>query len=287
MQMDFFYRDKPWYAGQFVRKITPKLKIPKGAVLFFSTLLNKQKKKLLSVLVRNVDNTFNEIKIKLPLTKNGSIDFAFMESFMAELKAERIAELSSYLKVSGLENYELSEEEEKAIKDYPNTEFKKFDLIKVFDVNNTHNILSSDITAKSGKIPYLCASANNNSVNTYIEYDKNYLDKGHCIFVGGKTFVVSYQENDFFSNDSHNLALYLKNYDATKLKYLYLATCLRTSLNHKYSWGNSISRAKIEKDKIYLPVRNNIIDFETMDLLISAIQKLVIKDVVLYSEKKI
>ena len=28
LQMDFFYRSKPWYAGQFVRKIAPKIEIP-------------------------------------------------------------------------------------------------------------------------------------------------------------------------------------------------------------------------------------------------------------------
>ncbi len=99
LQMDFFYRKKPWYAGQFVRKITPKIKIKESAILFFSTLLNKQKPKLLSVLVRDVDNVFRSAKIQLP-THNGDIDFDFMESFIAELEAQRIAELSAYLKVS-------------------------------------------------------------------------------------------------------------------------------------------------------------------------------------------
>lgn len=55
LQMDFFYRSKPWYAGQFVRKIIPKIEIRESSILFFSTLLNKQKPRLLSILVRNVD----------------------------------------------------------------------------------------------------------------------------------------------------------------------------------------------------------------------------------------
>ena len=58
LQMDFFYRKKPWYAGQFVRKITPKIAITESSILFFSTLLNKQKPRLLSVLVRDVDKVF-------------------------------------------------------------------------------------------------------------------------------------------------------------------------------------------------------------------------------------
>lgn len=38
-------------------------------------------------------------KIHLP-TKNGKIDFEFMESFIAELEAERLAELEAYLSIT-------------------------------------------------------------------------------------------------------------------------------------------------------------------------------------------
>jgi len=58
LQMDFFYRHRPWYAGQFVRKIVPKINITKKSILYFSVVLNKLKEELLKVLVRNVDNTF-------------------------------------------------------------------------------------------------------------------------------------------------------------------------------------------------------------------------------------
>ena len=61
LSMDFFYRRKPWYAGQFVRKIIPNVSIPERTVPFFSTILNKQKPKLLSVLVRSVDETFKNM----------------------------------------------------------------------------------------------------------------------------------------------------------------------------------------------------------------------------------
>ena len=47
--------------------------------------------------------------------KDGEIDFDFMESFVAELEAQRVAELSAYLTVSGYDNYELSAEELNAL----------------------------------------------------------------------------------------------------------------------------------------------------------------------------
>lgn len=224
--------------------------------------------------------------LKLP-SKNHKIDTDFINSFIAELEAERIEELSAYLKVSGLDNYELSKEEEEALQNYKDIPFEEFDLTSVFDVKNTSNILSEQITKGSGKTPYLCASSENNGVSSYISFDKKYLETGHCVFIGGKTFVVTYQESDFYSNDSHNLALHLLDYRANKLEYLYLVTCVYKSLSHQYSWGNSISKTKIKKDKINLPTKNGKPDYETMELLISAIQKLVIKDVVLYTERKI
>ena len=225
--------------------------------------------------------------IQLP-TKNGEIDFAFMEAFIAELEAERIADLEAYLKITELNDYELTVQEKQALEEFESGKFESFNIVDIFEVKNTGNILSRDIVENSGKIPYLCASAENNAVSSSISYDEKYLDKGNCIFIGGKTFVVSYQEKDFFSNDSHNLVLYLKDQQKkTKLNQFFLATCINKSLKHKYSWGDSISNKKIQKDKFLLPTQNNQPNYELMETLISAVQKLVIKDVVVYAERKV
>lgn len=230
-----------------------------------------------------------DLYIQLP-TKNGEIDFEFMDAYISELEEERISELSAYLTVSGLDNYELSSEEKEALENLKLVQWEEKDVTGqegIFNVKNTKNILSNDITPNSGSIPYLCASADNNSVSSYIEYKEELKDKGNCIFIGGKTFVVSYQETDFFSNDSHNLALYLKEEDkADVINQLFIATCIRKGLSHKYSWGNSISNKKIQNDKVMLPIRDGIINYKVMNIIISAVKKLVIKDVVLYADNK-
>lgn len=287
LQMDFFYREKPWYAGQFVRKIVPKIKLGKSAILYLTTLLNKEKKNLLSGLVRDVDEAFTNAKLQLPI-KNGKINFSFIEKFIAELEAEHIAELEAYLVATGLKDYTLTDEEKRVLEDFENLKFEKFNVIDIFDVKNTGNILSRDIVVNSGRTPYLGAGAENNSVSSYISYDEKYLDKGDCVFIGGKTFVVTYQEKDFYSNDSHNLVLYLKSKEEkSKLNQLYLATCINKSLGYKYSWGDSISNRKIQTDKVSLPTKNQKPNYAIMETFISAIQKLVIKDVVLYADEKI
>lgn len=237
-------------------------------------------------------------KIQLPLKEKSldfsnpcdnvkNIDFDFMESFIRELEEERIRELNAYLLATGLKDYALSAEEEKALEAFNTVQWGEFELPEIFDIKNTHNILSSEIVAESGTTPYLCASAENNGVSSYISYKNELLENGNCIFIGGKTFVVSYQKDDFYSNDSHNLALYLKEQNVTKSNQLYLATCIRKGLSHKYSWGDSISGSKIKSDKFQLPTKNNKPDYATMETFIKAVEKLVIKDVVLYADSKI
>ena len=58
-------------------------------------------------------------------------------------------------------------------------------------------------------------------------------------------------------------------------------------MSHKYSWGDSISGSKIKSDKFQLPTKNNKPDYATMETFIKAVEKLVIKDVVLYADSKI
>ena len=134
LQMDFFYRRKCWYAGQFVRKIVSKIELTDSSISFFTTILNKQKSILLSVLVRDADAVFRNKTCLLP-THNGEIDFEFMEKFIAELKALRIAELKAYLFVTGLKDYTLTPEEEQAIKNFEagNVEWGKYRFEKVFN----------------------------------------------------------------------------------------------------------------------------------------------------------
>ncbi len=106
LQMDFFYRKKSWYAGQFMRKITPKTEIENKIDLriahYFTTLLNALKRPLLSVLVRDIDKTFREQKIQLPLKPTANtqtledIDFNFMHTLINALMKQTIQGVAQY-----------------------------------------------------------------------------------------------------------------------------------------------------------------------------------------------
>lgn len=160
----------------------------------------------------------------------------------------------------------------------------EYKITSIFDVRNTHSILSCDVIPDSGNVPYLCASSENNAVSSYISYDDKLIDEGNCIFIGGKTFVVSYQEKDFYSNDSHNLALYLKDSDKrTKSVQVFMTSCISSSLCNKYSWGNSISHKKIEDDVVQLPqTADGKIDFDFMESFIRELEEERIRELSAY-----
>ncbi|MDR0300678.1 MAG: restriction endonuclease subunit S [Streptococcaceae bacterium] len=235
-----------------------------------------------------------DLKVKLP-TFNNEIAFGYIEEFVETLEAERLQTLEAYLKVTGLKNTVLTDAERESLARLDTVggaesiRWREFNLPDLFSIKNTHNILSRDIVENSGAVPYLTAGQGNNAVGTYISYDESQIDEGNSIFIGGKTFVVTYQERDYFSNDSHNLALYYNEYDKrTKENQLFMATAIYKSLSHLYSWGNSISRSKIQSDIVALPVSaDGEIDFDFVSNLMSAMQKVVIKGVVDWADKRI
>lgn len=68
----------------------------------------------------NHSNSWSGDKLKnttilLPSTPSGSPDWDYMESYIRELEQERISELEQYLIVTGLNDYELTEEDKKAL----------------------------------------------------------------------------------------------------------------------------------------------------------------------------
>lgn len=222
-----------------------------------------------------------------------------MRDRIAELERDRIAELDAYLKVTGLNDYELTEEDKQILslskKSASNEDGtvnsriqkKKIKVVDLFEVKNTHSIPKEWV--RVGCTPYVTASSSNNSVSQYVDYDINQIDNGNCIVIGGKTMVISYQENDFFSNDSHNLALYLKDKEhRNKYVYKYLIACLKKALSAKYTWGDSISNEKIQKDFMIIPVTPfGEPDWNYMEKYIRTIEKVVIADVVKWKDKEI
>jgi len=228
---------------------------------------------------------YKNLNIPLP-SLHGEIAFDFMRRYIATLKAERVATLKAYLQAAGLSNTILTEGERAALGALRQNHVKWREIPicgkdGAFNVSNTHCVLKAQILPGSGNIPYVGAGESNNSIQSYISYSPDFIERGNSIMIGGKTLVITYQEEDYVSNDSHNLSLYYKDIEnPNRNLQLFLVSALYRSLKPKYHWGDSISKSKIKSDTIMLPIiKNGTIDYNFINGLISAQIKLCILNV--------
>ncbi|NCD11833.1 MAG: type II restriction endonuclease subunit M [Epsilonproteobacteria bacterium] len=119
-----FYQEKPYFTGDKIKILKPKyVRFNKKNAQFFILTMSKAFSSFSwgasSFNVKIIESQ----KIQLP-TKNGKIDFDFMENFIAELEAERLAELEAYLLATGLIDTTLTHEEQKILEDFENDKFE-------------------------------------------------------------------------------------------------------------------------------------------------------------------
>lgn len=284
MQMDFFYRERPWYAGQFVRKITPKIELNKSFIIFLTVALNKLKPKLLTILVRNIDKEFLNSKIQLP-TKNDEINFEFMERFIAEMEAERIAELEAYLSAAGLKDTTLTLQEQQALEDFENGGWSwgEFSYQSIFNNISQGRRLKKDDQI-TGDMPFVMAGTTNTGVVNYISNPVASFPKNSItIDIFGNAFYRNYS---FGAGD--DTGVYWSNQkNYSKETMLFFTTSIEKSLFGKFSYGKKLRSSQSLDFKMNLPEQEKQPCMYSMEKLISAVKKLVIKDVVHYSDKKI
>ena len=147
-----------------------------------------------------------------------------------------------------------------------------FKIGQYFSGDNTGNILARDIIDGSGETPFVTASGINNGVVAMIDASKYEIIKGHCILIGGKTFTITYQHQDFVSNDSHNIVIRAKDDTISENTYLFLVTALKASLSSKYSWGDAVTKDKLLDNYIKLPATSEgQPDFLYMDRYMSGV----------------
>lgn len=227
-------------------------------------------------------STLKKLTILLPIN-NEQIDFDFMESFIAELEAERIAELSAYLKVSGLDNYELSIEEQNALRAYDSMEWGEYRLEDLFGKSTRGKRLKS-LDRISGKLPFVTAGEANTGISAYIGNDvKIFQANTTTIDMFGSAKYRNYN----YGADDHIAVVHTEN--LSKFASLFItATIERASHTGKFSYDRNFYAKDADELVIALP-KDGIgnIDYTFMENYASALQKLVIKDVVQYTDKRI
>lgn len=223
-------------------------------------------------------------KIFLPM-KCGQIDFEFMESFVAELEARRVAELEAYLLATGLKDYVLTEEEEKLIKEYSEGKIvlSQYLFKDIFNNIKQGRRLKKD-DQKKGNIPFVMSGITNTGVVGYISNPIAIFPKNSItIDIFGNSFYRNYEfgagdDTGVYWNDKVNY---------TKEEMLFFAASMGKALFGKFSYGKKLRSSQSYNLKMFVIEKDGKPDYYAIKTLISAIQKLVIKDVVLYADSKI
>ena len=292
-----FYQEKPYFTGDKIKILKPKFhEFCKDNAQFFITAMN--------LAFSNFSwgsSSFNmeiikDVKLTLPMSQKGEIDFAFMEYFIAELEAERIEELSAYLTVSGLDNYELTDEEWNAINSLNDLEWEKHRIGKLFD-----KIKTKKLTYKAKELPNepqgnydlpcLTSSFNNQGLNYYApRLGATVLKDVITIPQNSDVYRAYYQSSEFtVLSDAYAIDWIYDDRKLTREQYLFMVMCINKVTDLPiYSYKNKLGGWNVVKDKyILLPEKNGEIDFSFMHTFISALEKIAIKDAVLYTERKI
>ena len=292
-----FYQKQKYFTGNKVKILKPKFDIKNSNVMHFLVACFQKALAHLSWGDGSTVSSINQIKIELPINSDGEIDFEFMESFVAELEAERVAELEAYLAAASLKDYELTTAELSALNQFPNLTWGEFKMDNLFARLSTQKLpykaknLPTNIQNEFN-LPCLTSSFNNQGLNYFAPRAGATILKNVISLPSNSDVYRGYfQSRDFtVLSDAYAIDWVDKKTEHKIQSYLFALTSINKITDLPiYSYKNKLGGWNVVKNKlIELPINSDgEIDFEFMNDFIKAIEKLVIKDVVIYAEHKI
>ncbi len=244
---------------------------------------------------------WNKVKnelISLPLKPTAKtqtlkdIDFNFMEKFIAELEA--------YLKVTGLSNTTLSNDEENALNAFNgknsggeggNTPcgltWQSFKLGDLFEIYTGRDIIMGQ--TQQGDIPLVSHQHENNGITKTIKeiYNRTIFNYKQTIALADRGVFLATTQNKDFHIGTRVKALVFKNGEQDKKTRLFFTTCINKNQIMFLDYSSNATN-KLPNLTISLPTtKNGKIDFHFMRTFINALMKQTIQGVVQYSSAKI
>lgn len=296
-----FYQPVDFVAGNRIFRLSRK-GLEEKEYIYLTSILNIQSKKYSYSNPRNPDKIKIE-KIYLPVIPSPDkkhkytvedIDWEHMKKRIAELERERIAELEAYLQVAGLENYELTEEDEKVLLEKPafkkfvlETLFYKVDLKRIKKTFKKNEDISKEKTAEYS-LPLINAKNGNNGIMYYGRIE-DWESEEHCIDIvsDGAVSTGNVYPQPQKTGVLYNAYMIKLNEDIRSENVLiYISKSIEKVIKEKFSYDNKAIWEKVKTNIIELPVNSSgTPDFDYMERYINALEKLVIADVVKYKDK--
>ena len=233
--------------------------------------------------------------ISLPVNE-GSIDFDFMELLISSLKFERLNILEAHLLGAEMTDFNLTESEQKVLDDYDSLQWKEFRMGDLYERIKTKKLpfKADDLPKqKTGNyvLPCLTSSFNNQGLNYYApKDDATILRNVISIPSNSDVYRAYFQPNEFtVLSDAYTLRWVYGEVELTPKQYLFTIQCINKVTDLPiYSYKNKLGGWNVVKEKyIQLPIKNGEPDYGTMETFISALQKKMIKNIVIYTENEV
>ncbi|MFZ1417203.1 MAG: restriction endonuclease subunit S [Burkholderiaceae bacterium] len=283
-------------------------KLSPQAALFVTTAIHKSSHAGQFDYSRNFYATdADKLTIQLPtISQNGVslIAFDFIETFiatlnaerLATLNAERLATLNAYLKLTNLQDYTLTDDEQTALDALDTVtwgEFKIEDVLvwqkSIIELNPLH--LSSLTISDEKKYPFYGQATTNNGIIEYRHLKESVLNNPlgkPTILVHSNNQNTVYLETPFYLKDGHGATSVLQSENLDKMIAQFLIGSIKKVIFQKYTYNSKATKIELKNTKITLPVKSdNTPNYGYMKLIICAMQKVVIKNVVDYLDVRI
>lgn len=252
-----FFRNRPWYAGQFVKVLVPLDPRISDNWLYFETLLQKIRPVLASVLVRDVDDTFRKTLLKIPVDESGEIDFDYINSYISNIVNARKDAAKKYIKsiksnddnqIFGTELKHKTFKIEELFYKAKATKKKKIDKHK--DV--------SPIKTKEFSLPLVNAKVDNNGIMYYgrpsdftsVSLSLDIIQNG--AIATGKVFAQPQPTGVLW--DAYLIKIRNEDVQINENHLLYLSTILEKRIRETFDRDTKATWDRVKSLEISLPV---------------------------------
>jgi hypothetical protein len=180
--------------------------------------------------------------VKLPSTPDGDPDWAYMESYMADLEA-KVAESLTLLQAA-------KDAEKKKV---DTREWGEFRVGELFDIKRP--AARSEKKYCEGEINYVSSGAFNNGVaNKLMPLPNELLDRGGCITVSPLDGSSFYQEEDFLGRGGSGASIsILYNSHLNRNNALFICSVIRSSANG-FGYTDLLNGENLKSLTIKLPM---------------------------------
>lgn len=219
--------------------------------------------------------------IKLP-TKNNQPDFEFMEQFIGQLEQGYFQRLDDYLSVTGLHDIELTDSEQYVLAEFEDWEWQSYNLEDLFGKSTRGKRLKS-ADRIAGSLPFVTAGEADEGVSAFIGNDVQVFSRNTTTI---DMFGSAKYRNYDYGGDDHIAVVHTQA--LPKHAAIFVTSAIhKVSCAGQFDYGRNFYAKDADALDIQLPATANQPDFSKMETLISALQKLVIREVVNYTEKRL